>query len=91
MLHEETRPELCEALGLARRTRPAPGEAGTPGVAAPAPGPPGGARAPAEATPYQVRLAGAGGQGIVLAGLLLAEAAIADGRNATQAQAYGLV
>ena len=38
---------------------------------------------------YQVRLAGEGGQGIVLAGLLLAEAAVAAGRNATHAQAYG--
>jgi 2-oxoglutarate ferredoxin oxidoreductase subunit gamma len=36
-----------------------------------------------------VRLAGAGGQGIVLAGLLLAEAAVAAGKNATHAQAYG--
>jgi 2-oxoglutarate ferredoxin oxidoreductase subunit beta len=38
---------------------------------------------------YQMRLAGAGGQGIVLAGLLLAEAAVAAGKNATHAQAYG--
>ena len=37
----------------------------------------------------RIRLAGAGGQGIVLAGLLLAEAAVAAGRNATQAQVYG--
>ncbi|MDP2626367.1 MAG: 2-oxoacid:acceptor oxidoreductase family protein [Candidatus Rokubacteria bacterium] len=37
----------------------------------------------------RIRLAGAGGQGIVLAGLLLAEAAVAAGRNATHAQAYG--
>ncbi len=37
----------------------------------------------------QVRLAGSGGQGVVLAGLLLAEAAVAAGKNATHAQAYG--
>jgi 2-oxoglutarate ferredoxin oxidoreductase subunit gamma len=38
---------------------------------------------------YHIRLAGEGGQGIVLAGLLLAEAAVAAGKNATHAQAYG--
>lgn len=37
----------------------------------------------------EVRLAGAGGQGIVLAGVILAEAAILAGKNATQSQAYG--
>jgi 2-oxoglutarate ferredoxin oxidoreductase subunit gamma len=46
--------------------------------------------APAVETPaLEVRLAGAGGQGIVLAGLILAEAAVAAGKNATHAQAYG--
>jgi 2-oxoglutarate ferredoxin oxidoreductase subunit beta len=38
---------------------------------------------------YRIRIAGAGGQGIVLAGLILAEAAVAAGKNATHAQAYG--
>jgi 2-oxoglutarate ferredoxin oxidoreductase subunit gamma len=38
---------------------------------------------------YEVRLSGEGGQGLVLAGIILAEAAIADGRNAVQTQAYG--
>ncbi len=37
----------------------------------------------------EVRLAGAGGQGIGLAGLVLAEAAVLAGRNAAQSQAYG--
>lgn len=37
----------------------------------------------------EVRLAGQGGQGIVLAGVILAEAAILAGKNATQSQAYG--
>jgi len=37
----------------------------------------------------EVRLAGTGGQGVILAGILLAEAAIADGKNATQTQSYG--
>jgi 2-oxoglutarate ferredoxin oxidoreductase subunit gamma len=39
---------------------------------------------------YEVRLSGEGGQGIVLAGVILAEAAaIYDGKNATQTQVYG--
>jgi 2-oxoglutarate ferredoxin oxidoreductase subunit gamma len=42
-----------------------------------------------DAASLEIRLAGAGGQGIVLAGLMLAEAAVAAGKNATHAQAYG--
>ncbi|RLC66322.1 MAG: 2-oxoacid:ferredoxin oxidoreductase subunit gamma [Chloroflexi bacterium] len=38
---------------------------------------------------YEVRLAGTGGQGVILAGILLAEAAIRDGRNVVQTQSYG--
>jgi 2-oxoglutarate ferredoxin oxidoreductase subunit gamma len=39
---------------------------------------------------YEMRLSGEGGQGLVLAGKILAEAAaIYDGRNATQSQSYG--
>lgn len=39
---------------------------------------------------YEVRLSGEGGQGLVLAGKILAEAAaIYDERNATQSQSYG--
>ncbi len=39
---------------------------------------------------YEVRLSGEGGQGLVLAGKVLAEAAaIYDGLNATQSQSYG--
>ena len=39
---------------------------------------------------FEVRLAGSGGQGLILAGLILAEAvAIYDGRNAIQTQSYG--
>jgi 2-oxoglutarate ferredoxin oxidoreductase subunit gamma len=37
----------------------------------------------------EVRFAGSGGQGVAVAGLLLAEAAIATGKNATFAQSYG--
>lgn len=37
----------------------------------------------------EVRLAGTGGQGAILAGILLAEAAIRDGKNVTQTQSYG--
>jgi len=38
---------------------------------------------------YEVRLAGSGGQGLVLGGVILAEAAIFDGKNAAQTQSYG--
>jgi 2-oxoglutarate ferredoxin oxidoreductase subunit gamma len=39
---------------------------------------------------YEVRLAGEGGQGLILAGLILAEAAaVRDGKNAVQTQSYG--
>lgn len=39
---------------------------------------------------YEVRLAGEGGQGLILAGVILAEAAaVYDGLNATQTQSYG--
>jgi len=39
---------------------------------------------------FELRLAGSGGQGILLAGLVLAEAAaIYDGKNAVQTQSYG--
>ena len=39
---------------------------------------------------YEVRLSGEGGQGLVLAGKVLAEAAaIYDAKNATQSQSYG--
>jgi 2-oxoglutarate ferredoxin oxidoreductase subunit gamma len=39
---------------------------------------------------YEVRLSGAGGQGLILVGKILAEAAaIYDNKNATQSQSYG--
>jgi len=39
---------------------------------------------------FEIRLAGFGGQGLILAGLILAEAAaIYDGKNAAQTQSYG--
>ncbi|MBU2699627.1 2-oxoglutarate ferredoxin oxidoreductase subunit gamma [Sporomusaceae bacterium BoRhaA] len=37
----------------------------------------------------QMRLSGTGGQGLILAGIILAEAAILDGKNAIQSQSYG--
>ncbi len=37
----------------------------------------------------EIRIAGAGGQGVVTAGRILAEAAILSGRNAAQAQVFG--
>ncbi len=38
---------------------------------------------------YEIRLAGTGGQGAILAGILLADAAIRDGKQVTQTQSYG--
>lgn len=39
---------------------------------------------------YELRLSGEGGQGLILAGIILAEAAIIyDGKNAIQSQSYG--
>ncbi|MEW6662354.1 MAG: 2-oxoacid:acceptor oxidoreductase family protein [Bacillota bacterium] len=37
----------------------------------------------------EMRLSGSGGQGLILAGIILAEAAILDGKNALQTQSYG--
>jgi 2-oxoglutarate ferredoxin oxidoreductase subunit gamma len=39
--------------------------------------------------PIQVRLSGAGGQGMITAGVILAEAAMLDGKNVVQTQTYG--
>ncbi len=39
---------------------------------------------------YEMRLSGSGGQGLILAGKIMAEAAVIyDGRNAVQTQSYG--
>jgi 2-oxoglutarate ferredoxin oxidoreductase subunit gamma len=37
----------------------------------------------------EFRLTGSGGQGLILAGIILAEAALLDGKNVVQSQAYG--
>lgn len=37
----------------------------------------------------EVRLSGTGGQGIILSGILLAEAAVIDGKKVVQTQSYG--
>ena len=37
----------------------------------------------------EIRLSGSGGQGLILAGVILAEAAIIDGKKAIQSQSYG--
>jgi 2-oxoglutarate ferredoxin oxidoreductase subunit gamma len=42
-----------------------------------------------DAERYEIRLSGAGGQGAMLAGKLLAAAAVYDGKNAVQTQSYG--
>jgi len=38
---------------------------------------------------YEIRIAGSGGQGIILAGIMLAEAALLDGKCVVQSQTYG--
>lgn len=40
-------------------------------------------------TTVQIRLSGAGGQGLITAGVILAQAAMRDGRNVVQTQTYG--
>lgn len=37
----------------------------------------------------ELRLTGSGGQGLILGGIILAEAALMDGKNAIQSQSYG--
>ena len=37
----------------------------------------------------EIRISGSGGQGIITAGIILAEAALLDGNNAIQSQVYG--
>lgn len=37
----------------------------------------------------ELRLSGSGGQGLITAGVILAEAAVRDGRNVVQTQSYG--
>lgn len=37
----------------------------------------------------EIRLSGSGGQGLITAGIIIAEAAIMDGKNAIQTQSYG--
>ena len=89
ILHREERPDLGALLAeRAAAATPRPGRQET---AAAATATPSAAAAPGAppAGPLRIRFAGAGGQGIVMAGLLLAEAAVAAGRNATHAQAYG--
>ncbi len=38
---------------------------------------------------WELRLSGSGGQGLITGGIILAEAAILDGKNALQSQSYG--
>ncbi|MCK5681998.1 2-oxoacid:acceptor oxidoreductase family protein [bacterium] len=40
-------------------------------------------------TRIEIRLAGSGGQGLITAGIILAEAAIFDNKNVVQSQSYG--
>ncbi|MBN1179433.1 MAG: 2-oxoacid:acceptor oxidoreductase family protein [Anaerolineae bacterium] len=41
------------------------------------------------ASRIEIRLAGTGGQGMILAGILLADAAVRDGKEVVQSQSYG--
>jgi len=38
---------------------------------------------------WELRLSGSGGQGLITGGIILAEAALLDGKNALQSQSYG--
>lgn len=38
---------------------------------------------------YRLRLSGTGGQGLILAGIIIADAAIREGKNTIQSQSYG--
>lgn len=38
---------------------------------------------------WKIRLSGTGGQGVIKGAMILAEAALVDGKNATQSQVYG--
>ena len=38
---------------------------------------------------YEIRLTGSGGQGLILAGIIIAEAGLLDGKHAIQTQSYG--
>ncbi len=38
---------------------------------------------------FEIRIAGSGGQGVILAAIILAEAATLDGKYAAQSQTYG--
>jgi len=38
---------------------------------------------------YEIRMSGLGGQGLILAGIILAEAAVLEGKNATHTQSHG--
>jgi len=40
-------------------------------------------------TNYEIRLSGSGGQGLILAGIILGRAAVLDKRRVTQTQSYG--
>ena len=41
-------------------------------------------------TQYEILMAGSGGQGLVSCGIILAEAAMLEGRNVVQTQSYGI-
>ena len=38
---------------------------------------------------FEIRLSGSGGQGVILASIIIADAAIEQGLNAIQTQSYG--
>jgi 2-oxoglutarate/2-oxoacid ferredoxin oxidoreductase subunit beta len=93
VLHRAERAEFTDRLGLGPSRRDPASRSTEPVASAPRTAAPAATHdaiePPATSPPCRVRLAGAGGQGIVMAGLLLAEAAVHSGKNATHAQAYG--
>jgi 2-oxoglutarate ferredoxin oxidoreductase subunit gamma len=86
VLHRQERPEYGAAYRTAAALVPRPttnGQVGDVDKAAASP------PVAAAQDRQDVRVAGAGGQGVVMAGTLLAEAAVRGGYNATHSQVYG--
>lgn len=82
-LLERSKPEFCQAYSDVVK-KAAQAKASRSGLAV--------GKRPARAPmkeKYEVRLSGSGGQGVILAGVILAEAALIDGLEAVQNQSYG--
>ena len=89
VLHHAERPEFIEVYEEVRRRaqhgeRPLPAAAAQPSAAA---SPAVGADMPTGR--YEIRLSGSGGQGLILAAVILAEAAVSPAKKSCRSQSYG--